>query len=84
MRKLSVVNFITLDGVMQSPADPDEDRSGGFEYGGWVQPYLDEDWGRAAGEGWLRLMRFSSGGRPTRRWLRTGRTSPTTIPSPSR
>ena len=51
MRKLSVVNFVTLDGVMQSPADPDEDRSGGFEYGGWVLPYLDEDWGRVAGEG---------------------------------
>jgi dihydrofolate reductase len=51
MRKLAVVNFVTLDGVMQSPADPNEDRTGGFEDGGWVTPYLDEEWGRAAGEG---------------------------------
>jgi dihydrofolate reductase len=51
MRQIGVVNFLTLDGVMQSPASPDEDRSGGFEYGGWVQPYLDEVWGKVAGEG---------------------------------
>jgi dihydrofolate reductase len=51
MRKLAVVNYVTLDGVMQSPADPNEDRSGGFEDGGWVAPYLDEDWGDAASQG---------------------------------
>jgi dihydrofolate reductase len=51
MRKLNVVNFVTLDGVIQSPADADEDRSGGFEHGGWVQPFIDEDWGRDAAEG---------------------------------
>jgi len=51
MRKISVVNYLTLDGVMQSPAGKDEDPSGGFEDGGWVQPYLDEVWGRVAGEG---------------------------------
>ena len=38
-----VVAFIhlTLDGVMQAPARPDEDRGGGFEHGGWAQPYFD-------------------------------------------
>ena len=42
MRKLVVVEFITLDGVMQSLGSPDEDREGGFEYGGWAAPYGDQ------------------------------------------
>jgi dihydrofolate reductase len=42
MRKIIVLSFITLDGVMQAPGGPDEDRSDGFKYGGWVAPYFAE------------------------------------------
>jgi dihydrofolate reductase len=41
MRKIIVINFITLDGVIQAPGGPDEDTSGGFAYGGWISPYSD-------------------------------------------
>jgi len=42
MRKITVFSMITLDGVMQAPGGPDEDRSGGFKYGGWTASYSDE------------------------------------------
>ena len=51
MRRLVVIEFVTLDGVMQSLGSPDEDRDGGFEHGGWAAPYGDEVLGRKAGEG---------------------------------
>src|SRR3954465_2959114 len=46
MRKIIVLSMITLDGVMQAPGGPEEDSSGGFEYGGWVAPYGDEVGGK--------------------------------------
>ncbi len=42
MRKIIVLSFISLDGVMQAPGGPEEDPSGGFNYGGWVAPFDDE------------------------------------------
>ena len=45
MRKLIVHEFVTLDGVMQAPGGKDEDRDGGFEYGGWTLPYWHDDIG---------------------------------------
>ena len=46
MRKLVVSEFVTLDGVMQAPGGKDEDRDGGFEYGGWTMPYWHDDIGK--------------------------------------
>ena len=46
MRKLIVLAFVTLDGVMQAPGAPDEDPSGNFSYGGWVFPLADDDMGK--------------------------------------
>jgi dihydrofolate reductase len=51
MRMLRVIEFLSLDGVMQAPGHPDEDREGGFQHGGWQRPYADEALGKAAGEG---------------------------------
>jgi dihydrofolate reductase len=51
MRKVVVFTSLTLDGVMQAPGRPDEDRRGGFEHGGWAQPYSDPVMGEMAGKG---------------------------------
>ncbi len=47
MRKIIVLSFITLDGVVQAPGGPKEDTSGCFKYGGWTAPYFDEASGKA-------------------------------------
>jgi dihydrofolate reductase len=51
MRKLIVTEFLSLDGVYQAPADPEEDTEGGFKQGGWQRPYFDDVLGAAAGQG---------------------------------
>ena len=45
MRELTGAVFISLDGVMQAPGGPEEDPTGGFRHGGWVQPFWSEDMG---------------------------------------
>ena len=45
MRKITVLSFISLDGVMQAPGGPEEDTSEGFKYGGWTAPFNDESSG---------------------------------------
>lgn len=45
MRKVIVGAMVSLDGVMQAPGGPEEDPTGGFGYGGWVTPMVDEVFG---------------------------------------
>lgn len=51
MSKITVINHLTLDGVMQAPGRADEDTRGAFEHGGWAQPNNDPIMGRVMGEG---------------------------------
>ena len=50
MRKIIVLSFISLDGVMQAPGGPTEDTSGNFKFGGWTVPYFDEFAGQVMAE----------------------------------
>ncbi len=50
MRKINVLEFITLDGVMQAPGGPEEDTSDGFKFGGWTVPYFDDFSGEVMAE----------------------------------
>jgi dihydrofolate reductase len=51
MRKVVVLNNVSLDGVMQAPGRPDEDPRGGFTHGGWALPYSDPVMGKVMAEG---------------------------------
>ena len=61
MRKLVVGTFVTLDGVMQAPGGPNEDRDGGFQHGGWLVPYFDEKFGEIMTEWTKRADAFLLG-----------------------
>ncbi|HEU0001669.1 MAG TPA: dihydrofolate reductase family protein [Ktedonobacteraceae bacterium] len=50
MRKIIVLTFVTLDGVMQAPGAPEEDPTGGFPFGGWLVPHFDEFLGQTMTE----------------------------------
>ncbi|MGW8885259.1 dihydrofolate reductase family protein [Streptomyces sp. NPDC055749] len=63
MTKLTLTTFMSLDGVMQAPGGPDEDRTGGFEYGGWVVPFADEGMGQFMTEVFGRCGAFLLGRR---------------------
>ena len=50
MRKIIVAAFMSMDGVIQAPGGPEEDRSNGFKWGGWMSPYHDDVTGQAIGD----------------------------------
>jgi dihydrofolate reductase len=63
MGTLTIATFMTLDGVMQAPGGPDEDRDGGFEHGGWSFPYFSDDMGAVIGEAFGKAECFLLGRR---------------------
>jgi hypothetical protein len=81
MGKLVVGTFLTLDGVMQAPGGPDEDRDGGFEHGGWSFTYWDDMMGEVVTEWTLQAEALLLGRRRTRSSRPTGRTPVTTTRS---
>jgi dihydrofolate reductase len=61
MRKLVVGTFTSLDGVVQAPGGPEEDRDGGFSHGGWLVPYFDQKFGQIMTEWTKRAGAFLLG-----------------------
>jgi dihydrofolate reductase len=61
MGMVTIATFMTLDGIMQAPGGPDEDRDGGFEHGGWSFPYFSEDMGEVIGDAFANAECFLLG-----------------------
>ena len=61
MRKIIVLTFISLDGVMQAPGGPEEDTSSNFTLGGWTVPYFDEFLGEVMTEQMSSAVRSIAG-----------------------
>src|ERR687885_803762 len=80
MRKIIVLSFITLDGVMQAPGGPEEDPTSGFRYGGWTVPYFDDFLGQTMAEQMSRPFDLLLGRKTYEILQRTGRTTTTKGP----
>ena len=79
--RIVVIDFISLDGVVQAPGGQSEDTDGGFQHGGWSVPYFDaEVLGSAIDEVMQQSEALCSGGGPGKAWRRpgpSGRATPT-------
>ena len=75
--KLTLIQFVTLDGVYQGPGSPDEDTSDGFTRGGWMVPHMDPTFIDRRPPGWPRPTPCCSAAAPTRPSPTRGRRSPT-------
>jgi hypothetical protein len=75
--RLTLHTFLTLDGVLQAPGGPGEDRDSDFPYGGWSFPYDDQDFGLAVAGWFEHASAFLLAAAPMRSSPVTGRTSPT-------
>jgi dihydrofolate reductase len=63
MGTLTIATFMTLDGIMQAPGGPDEDRDGGFAHGGWSFPYFSDDMGEVISDAFAKAECFLLGRR---------------------
>jgi hypothetical protein len=63
MRKINVLEFVSLDGVVQAPGGPEEDTSGGFAYGGWTSPHSDDVSGTAMRKQMNMIVKWNSSGK---------------------
>src|SRR5580693_7495541 len=80
MRQLIVIEFVTLDGVMQGLGSPDEDRDGGFAHGGWGAPYGDDILQESALEGMASTTAYLFGRRTYEKMLAFWPQQPNTNP----
>lgn len=80
MRKLQVIEFLSLDGVMQAPGAPDEDTEGGFQHGGWALPYHDEVLAGAVAEGMAETDAYLFGRKTYEKFAAYWPTAPKEIP----
>jgi dihydrofolate reductase len=68
MRKITVLEFLTMDGVMQAPGGPEEDPTAKFEFGGWQAPFADPIMEKVAGDALSADVEFLLGGYTYRIW----------------
>jgi dihydrofolate reductase len=80
VRKIRVIEFLSLDGVMQAPGDPQEDTEGGFKHGGWALPYQDHVFGAAAAEGMAQTDAYLFGRKTFEVFAAYWPTAPSEIP----